>query len=66
MTNYEEALQQIEQLTDKIPAFPTTQINFDICVKSVEEAGTIIEKICAAHDGKHKLNINVSLLSHKE
>lgn len=60
MTNYEEALQQIEQLTGKVPAFPYTKITFDIGVKSVEKAEKIIEKICAAHDGKHKLNIKIS------
>ena len=59
MTNYEEALHQIEQLAGKVPAFPSTQINFDICVKSVEEAESIVEKICAAHDGKHKINVNL-------
>ena len=60
MTNYEEALQQIEQLTGKVPVFPYTQISFDVLAKDVDGAEKIIEKICAAHDGKHKLNIKIS------
>lgn len=55
-----DELQQLSEL-NKRPEFPATTINFSVRVNSLEQAKSIVNNICADHDGKHTVNINFSI-----